>query len=121
MGLLSGIVKLGKFAYRTIKYGKQVGKTAKNGTTIHKKVIYNSKTATGNMVKTEKRVVDANGNVTKQIDRYAHYKNGSVFGRELNSTTRSYDVGVQSGNKYLKSGKVYERDWTGNKNILAEK
>ncbi len=37
MGLLSGIGKIVKSGYRYIKYGKQVGKTANNGSKVYKR------------------------------------------------------------------------------------
>jgi len=57
MGLFSGIAKIAKSAYRYVRYGKQVGKTAKNGTKVYKR----GGTTTG---------VDANGKVIHQAKTF---------------------------------------------------
>lgn len=86
MGLVTGIAKLARSAYRYIKYGKQVGKTAKNGLTVHQKGRY----TTG---------VDAKGKVTyrqrssEQVYKtssgrpYEAYRHTSVFKQNQNGSS----------------------------------
>lgn len=47
MRIGKGLLKLAKYAYRFVKYGKQIGKTAKNGNEVRKSIFSNGKKLTG--------------------------------------------------------------------------
>lgn len=112
MGLISGIAKAAKSAYRYIRYGKQIGKTAKNGTKVYKrggtttgvdangKVIHRAKT-----FKKDKYVTQTNIHKplpfdwSKNIEITRDYENGTIW-----SVSRTTDrFGTERESRILQS------------------
>ncbi len=110
MGLLSGIVKLGKYAYRAIKYGKQVGKTAKNGNKVYKRGSVMTGVSKDGKVLGQVKTTQTAANTTETVakhpipfsDRYKYSRritqesrvaeSTDIFRCERDAAGRQYDI-----------------------------